>query len=119
MRFSWIVLLFPAVAFAQQTHPDIPLTPTSGVYSMKVQAPVDLDMEQICCVRADASPAEELGCVPAGPSEVVTFDVTVAATPDDDAALRCYAVDTSGLVSDYSDNAYLLDFTRPGKPVVQ
>lgn len=117
MRYLFLLfLLFPAVALAQPA--DVPLTLTGGVYPVKVQGPDDADMAKICCVRADAIPVVELGCVPAGPSAIIGMDVTVAATQDDDAEIRCYAVDTMGLVSDYSPNAGIVDFTRPGGVVL-
>jgi hypothetical protein len=105
-------------ASAQAPPDDVPLAPLGGVYPVKAQAADDSDMAEICCVRADAAPVDELGCVPAGASEIVTIEVTVVATEDNDAEIRCYAVDTTGLVSDYSPNAGIVDFTRPGIVVI-
>jgi hypothetical protein len=110
------VLAIPAVALAQPA--DIPRLPIGGVYHIKSQVGPELDIVQLCCVRSDASPVEELGCNPAAANEVVEFDVTVTATPGADAEVRCYVEDSSGLVSDYSPNAYLLDFTPPNAPLL-
>jgi hypothetical protein len=117
MRYlALISLIVPTIATAQLA--DIPLIPTGGIYQVKVQAPEDSDMAKICCVRADASPVEELGCVPAGPDAIVTVEVTLTATPNNDAEIRCYAVDTTNLESDLSPNAGIVDFTRPGAPEI-
>ena len=117
MRYLFLLfLLFPAIALAQPA--DIPRLPVGGVYHIKAQMADDEDTTEICCVRADASPVEDLGCNPAGANEVVEFDVAMTATEGSDAAIRCYAKDVTGLVSDYSENAYLVDFTRPGVVVL-
>ena len=117
MRYWILIFLFvPAVALAQPA--DIPRLPIGGVYHIKAQVGPEADVEQICCARADASPVEELGCNPANPNEIVEFDVSVTATPGADAEVRCYVVDSSGLVSDLSPNAYLLDFTKPSAPLL-
>jgi hypothetical protein len=99
-------------------RPDVPLIQTGGIYPMSCVAPSDLDMASICFVRTDVDPILELGCEPCGPGETVGLDLNVVTTTDDDAEIRCYAVDTSGLVGDYSLNSGTVDFTRPGRPHV-
>jgi hypothetical protein len=100
-------------------YPDIPLTPVSGTYAVTCAAPSDSDMAELCLVRSDASPVVELVCAPSGPSEEVRMEFELASTPNADAEIRCYARDTTGLVSDYSPNAGLVDFTPPGAPHVK
>lgn len=110
------LLLFPLVAAAQPA--DVPLTQISGTYSVKAAMPSDTDVISLCVVRVDVTPVIEYGCTPGGPMEVVTMEITVVATPNDDAEIRAYAVDSEGLVSDYSPNAGRIDFTKPGPPVL-
>lgn len=116
------VIVFGFVEFAgaqtPEPRPDVPLIATGGIYPMSCMAPSDADMAEICFVRTDITPIVELGCAPSGPSAIVPLDLNVVATVDDDAEIRCYAVDTSGLVGDYSENAGTVDFTRPGRPHV-
>jgi len=118
--FTLMILgIIEDVANAQESRPNIPLLQTGGIYPMACVAPEDNDMKEICFVRTDLPEMIELGCSSAGPNETVYLDLNVVATVDDDAEIRCYAVDTSGLVGDYSENAGLVDFTRPGRPYVQ
>jgi hypothetical protein len=138
MKFPYIVLMVLAasVAVAQTPapRPDVPLLSTGGIYPVRCMSPDDADMKEICFVRTDLPDVVELGCAPAGftrpdceveepvdglPSCIASLDLSIEATPDDDAEIRCYAVDISGLVSDYSENAGTVDFTRPGRPFVQ
>jgi hypothetical protein len=127
MKFSTFMSLYmsiclmvalPFVVSAQQSHPDIPLTPTSGVYGVTCAGPDDTDMFELCLVRSDSVPVIELACEPAGPSAEVRIEFELVSTPNDDAEIRCYARDTTGLVSDYSENAGIVDFTPPGIPHV-
>jgi hypothetical protein len=113
-----LMVALPFVVSAQQSHPDIPLTPVSGTYAITCAAPPDADMAELCLVRADAVPVIELVCAAAGPSAEVRMEFELESTPNDDAEIRCYAKDTTGLVSDYSENAGLVDFTPPGQPHV-
>jgi hypothetical protein len=117
------VLLFLVVDFAKaQTpppYPDIPLTPVSGTYAVTCAAPDDADMAELCLVRADSNPVIELTCAAAGPSAEIRMEFELESTPNDDAEIRCYAKDTTGLVSDYSPNAGIVDFTPPGVPHVK
>jgi hypothetical protein len=108
-------------AFAQTTppYPDIPLTPVSGTYAVTCAGPDDADMAELCLVRADSNPVVELVCADAGPSAEVRMEFELESTPNDDAEIRCYARDTTGLVSDYSPNAGTVDFTPPGEPHVK
>ena len=108
----------PASAQTPTPRPDLPLLATGGIYPMWCMSPPDVDMAQICFVRTDLADPVELGCVSAGPSEEVMLDLNIASTTDVDAEIRCYAVDTDGLVGDYSLNAGTVDFTRPGRPYV-
>ncbi|MBW2277969.1 MAG: hypothetical protein JRF63_10775 [Deltaproteobacteria bacterium] len=111
-------LLIAAPALAQTPHPDVPLLPSAGVFPMACHSPVDLDMAQICFIRVDVDPPLPLGCVPCGPDEGCSSDLTVPVTPNNDAEIKCYAEDTGGLVGDNSDNSGIIDFSKPGKPSV-
>lgn len=114
------VLLLASAAAAQEPCPaDVQIFRDGSVYTVRVQAPSDADMAQICLDRVDSNPVTPLGCVPAGADETVVMTATVAKTTWDDAELRAYAVDTSDLVSDYSCNAGIIDFTPPGRPHVK
>lgn len=120
--FNAIVLVGMAVVARAQTPTprlDVPLLRVSGVYKITCHSPSDADMDQLCFVRTDLADPLELGCVAAGPDVDKSLDLNVAETSGVDAEIRCYAVDTSGLVSDYSPNAGLVDFTRPGRPYVK
>jgi len=112
-----IALLFP-LAVSAQPREDITLSQVSGTYTVKAMMPDDLDVIQLCTVRVDLEPVIEYGCVDAGPSVIVSMQITVAATPGIDAVIRVYAVDVEGLMSDYSPNAGRIDFTKPGTPTL-
>ncbi len=99
-------------------RPDIPLLLVDGKGPMRCHTASDADMAQVCFVRTDQSEPVELGCITAGPDEDIIFDLEVPVTLGDDGLVRCYAVDTSGLGSDYSENAGLADFSQPGAPYV-
>ena len=111
-----IALLFSSVALAQVT--DIPLVMVSGVYTVKAQMAGDSDTSELCVVRVDLPQVIEFGCVPAAANEIVSMDIVVTVTENDDAEIRVYAVDTGGLVSEYSPNAGIIDFTRPTAPML-
>jgi hypothetical protein len=100
--------------------PDVPLDRQGSVYNFRCQPvePID-NMNQMCAVRTDQTEPVELGCVPATTLDIVDMEVTIDRTPHQDAYIRCYATDTQGNVSDYSENAGIADFTPPGKPVVK
>jgi hypothetical protein len=100
-------------------YPDIPLTPVSGTYGVTCAGPDDADMAELCLVRSDSNPVIELVCAAAGPSAEIRMEFELESTPNDDAEIRCYAKDTTGLVSDYSPNAGIVDFTPPGVPHVK
>jgi hypothetical protein len=114
-----ILFAFTATAQTPAPRPDIVLLQAGGIYPIKCVAPSDEDMAQICFVRTDLAEVVELGCTGAEALETVSLDLNIVATAGDDAEIRCYAVDASGLVGDYSENAGLVDFTRPGRPYVQ
>lgn len=106
-----------SVAMAQDPA-DVKYLPTSGVYTLRAQAPPDLDLLQICFARVYSdpnTPNEELGCVASDPNQIVSLAVEVRVTPKVDAEIRGFAYDTSGNVSDPSSNAGLIDFTPPGQ----
>ncbi len=115
----WIVLLgLPASAQTPAPHPDVPLKKVGGVYDIGCHTPLDTDLDQVCWVRTDLSAGViELGCLH-GPSPDTTYrtDISVQQTPNENADVKCYVSDTEGLVSEYSDNSGLIDFTRPGRP---
>jgi len=115
-----LLLAFTARSQTPEPPPDMPIIATAGVFpQVKCHTPVDTDLASVCWVRTDVTPIVELGCTPSlGPDMDVPMDLTVVATPGDDAELRCYVIDTSGLVSDYSPNAATVDFTKPGTPYV-
>jgi hypothetical protein len=120
--FVAMVAMTFAVLSRAQDQPDIPLPPNSesGTYTMRIQIPnqpEDAEVTEACCVRADVSPVIELGCAPGSAGDLVTFDVEVIRTPGDNGELRCYTRDPDD-VSDYSYNAYILDFTRPNTPTL-
>jgi hypothetical protein len=100
-------------------RPDIPLARQGSIYNFRCQPVEPIDkMNQICAVRTDQIEPIELGCVPSTTLDIVEIEVTIERTPDNDALVRCYATDTEGNVSDYSDNAGIADFIPPGKPYV-
>lgn len=101
-----------------QEPADVKYFPTSGVYTLRAQAPPDLDLLQICFARVYSdpnTPNEELGCVASDPNQIVSLAVEVRVTPKLDAEIRGFAYDTSGNVSDPSPNAGRIDFTPPGQ----
>jgi hypothetical protein len=115
--FSLLASLMCDAANAQTN--DVPLDQVSGTYTMCCMTPIDIDLDELCFVRTDlASGVVELGCVGAPTATKVCSDLTVAATLDVDAKIRCYVTDDSGLVSNYSPNAGTVDFTRPTAPNV-
>jgi len=131
MRFRLVgLLLFFAIAlslfwwgdlaYSQEPRPDVPLDRVAGLYPITCIAPSDLDLAEICFVRADLpDQVLELGCVPALADQAATLEVTIERTPHIDAEVRCYATDTSANLSDYSENAGTVDFTPPGRPRVK
>jgi hypothetical protein len=118
----FIIIIWAAIeAAAQEEVPVeevIVLLPSGGVFPAKFQAPPDLDVIEVCCARTDADPSVDLGCTAVTPGEVKTMEVSVPSTPGDDGELRCYARDTGENVSTYSKQAFSLDFTPPGSPVM-
>jgi hypothetical protein len=112
-------LTFAAAAAAQEPPPDIRLVRTGGVYAVNVEAPADTDLVEVCLVRADHDPVEPLGCVAAGPSEIVSLDIQVTQTTFDDAEIRAYARDDDALVSELSLNKGDIDFTPPGQAKIR
>jgi hypothetical protein len=113
-----VALLLMAQSASAQTHHDVPLLPSAGVFPVTCQSPGDMDMAQICFIRVDLEPPLALGCVPCGPDEACSKDLTVPVTTNNDAEIKCYAEDEGGLVGDNSDNSGIIDFSTPGKPVV-
>lgn len=120
---KWIllVLFFSLPAAAQE--PDVSLSKVAGVYNGGcLRAAIDTDVIEGCFVRVDLDPVIELGCtgaVSSRPSDVLEgtvyrMDFTVQQTTFDDAEIRCYLNDGE-LVSEYSVNAGLIDFTPPAK----
>lgn len=111
-----LILFISSVAKSQTPHPDVPLAKTGGVYNIGCVTPSDLDLADLCFVRSDLAEVAELGCLPSpDPDTEYRLDLSVHHTANDDAEIRCYVVDTDGNVGDLSDNAGLVDFTRPGK----
>lgn len=117
-----LILIFGITREANAQTPDPPgdvaLVPIGGLYHIGCQTPLDGDLDQMCFVRTDLPDVIELGCVDApDPNSIYYMDAPIISTPDDDAEIRCYVIDTGGLVSDYSPNAGIVDFTSPGPPV--
>ena len=110
-----LIVLTASVAVAQS---DFALQPVAGTYTVKAQMGADADTAQFCVVRVDLEPVIEYGCVPAGPSAIVSMDIEVVVTADIDAVIRGYATDGNGLTSVYSANAGRIDFTRPAAPTL-
>jgi len=121
VRLVLIVVAASAIASRSeaQAPADVQLRQGAGVYEVKVQSPTDLDLDRVCVERVDVTPAFDLGCSPAAPSEIVTISVTISRTPLDDAELRAFAYDLDGNKSEPSPNAGLVDFTPPNGPVVR
>ncbi len=120
-QVALLILLFATPTGAQETHTDVDLARSGSMYPITCQPtdPVD-KLAQICAVRTDLDGDPiELGCTPHTSSLAVTFDITVARTPFQDAEIRCYAVDSEGNVSDLSDNVGRADFTPNGRPFVR
>jgi len=116
IAFGIVALLATSasIAWAVNLRP----IPVAGVYSIRGQAPSDADMAQVCLDRVDAANTklERLSCLPASPSEIITFSITVPVTPGLDAVLRAVAIDQSGNESVYSTDTAVLDFTAPAIP---
>lgn len=107
------------VAIAQTTHPDVRLKRTGSTYPFSCQPTEPIDgMTSICAIRTDLVEPIELGCVDHATLEVATLTITVERTPFADAEIRCYAIDSEGNVSDFSDNVGFADFTPNGRPFV-
>lgn len=107
-----------ATAQTPAPYPDVPLKQVGGVYPIGCHTPLDDDLDQVCWVRVDLPDGvEELGCLH-GPTPDTAYrtDITVMTTPNIDATIKCYVSDTDSLLSDYSDNSGIIDFTAPGKP---
>jgi len=116
----WLLVASVAGAQTIAPQPDVDLTRTGSTYPITCQPtePVDKLIE-ICAVRTDlGGDPIELGCTPHTSIAAVTFEVTVSRTPFQDAEIRCYALDSEGNVSEYSDNVGLADFTPNGRPWV-
>ena len=114
--FGIVALLVTSasVAWAVNLRP----IPVAGVYTIRVQAPPEADVAQVCLDRVDANNVklERLSCLPAVSNEIVTFTVTVPVTPGTDAVLRAVAIDQSSNESAYSADTATLDFTAPSAP---
>ena len=115
-----IATLFPFVVAAQTIapYPDVPLSQVSGTYTVKAQMASDDDTAQLCVVRVDLVEIIEYGCVVAEAGEIAQMEITVVVTPDVNAEIKAYAVDSGGLSSDYSPNSGWIDFTKPGPPTL-
>ena len=108
------------MASAQETYPDIDLVRQGSTYGVGCQPVEPIDkLVQICVVRTDLENLIELGCVDHTDLSVATIVVTVDRTPHIDGQLRCYAVDSEGNLSLYSENIGIADFTPPGRPHVK
>ena len=117
------IVFMSTVAMAQTATPtpippDVLILKTGETYTVKAQMPDDADLASLCCFRVDAPNELDFGCVAAAPGSVTTMDITIPFTPEDDAEVRCTAVDTSSNSSDLSPNAAIADFTKPQPPVL-
>ncbi len=106
-------------AHAQES--DVRKVRTAGVYSVGCAlSEIDPSVVSACFVRADLVPVDELGCTSTPDADGdYHMDVTVQQTTFDDAELRCYLVDDGQLVSGYSLNQGIIDFTPPAKGIMR
>ena len=121
LALIFVLLISSSTALSQTPapQPDWPsMLLVSGTYTVRAQMGPDADTAQFCAVRVDLPDIIELGCVPASTDEIVSMQITVDVTPDDDAEIRGYAMDESGLVSPYSGNYRWIDFTAPQAPTI-
>lgn len=115
-----LILVVNARALPPVAQPDVDLTRSGSTYPITCQPTEPFDkMIQICAVRTDLDgDPVELGCVNHTTIEAASLEITVARTPFEDAEVRCYAIDSEGNISAYSDNVGIADFTPNGKPWV-
>jgi len=102
-------------------YPDVDLARQGTTYGFQCQPVEPIDkMVSMCAARTDLPDGViELGCVDATAIDAVQMTITLDRTPHVDASIRCYAVDSEGNVSDYSENIGIADFTPNGKPHVK
>lgn len=119
-----VVLLMAGSALAQTPTPlpDIPREPVGaiGTYRMKMEirtGPGQENVFEACCVRTDVDPVEELGCNPGVAGEITAWLANIPVTPGDNAEVRCYVNDPEQS-SEYTGNAYTINFTFPLLPPV-
>ncbi len=115
-----LFMVYQANAQTPAPQPDVDLKRSGSTYPFTCQPtePIDKLME-VCAVRTDLDGEPiELGCALHSTIEPVTFNITVARTPFEDAEIRCYARDSEGNESGYSGNVGRADFTPNGKPFV-
>ena len=114
------IYLQAAYAQTPAPQPDVDLARSGTAYPFRCQPVEPIDkMVQMCAARTDLEGDPiELGCVAHTTIAAVSMEVTVARTPFVDAELRCYAIDSEGNVSAYSENVGRADFTPNGRPFV-
>lgn len=116
-----IPMLFFAVPASAQCPADLMLIKVAGVYDFGIDPDGEVNLLQICCQRVDVDPVIDLSCIdatspPVDPLMGYPISITVAPTPGDDAEIRCYSEDNSGLLSVLSCNKGDIDFTAPRSP---
>ena len=114
-----VIILIATASHGQEPRPNVPLLKVGEVYNVgcEPQPPMD-DVVEACWVRTDVAEPVELGCTPAQGGTVARMDLSIAVEIDQVAEVRCYVVSSYGIPSDYSENAGLVDFRKPGRPFV-
>jgi hypothetical protein len=105
---------------AQTPRPDVPLSQEGGIYVMSCMPTEPMGhVVEACFLRVDVEPDLDLGCVPASPGTTATKHLEIPITIDQDAEIRCFMVGSNNMNSEISENAGIVNFTRPGRPFVQ
>ena len=125
MRWLYLLSAFLALPALAQESGDITYHPVQrrGDYQVRVLAASEgTPTARICLKRVDAEPPTLLACAAATPSQVITFNISVPVTPNNDAEIRAFAYDhiddLVAMESEPSENAGILIFTPPGRPKV-
>lgn len=115
-----LILVRIATAQTPTPRPNVPLLQTGGIFNAGCQpvAPYDT-VVQACWVRTDTTEPVELGCVDSVGGAEARMDLNMVVNIGEVAEIRCYVVSDQGVPSDYSENAGIVDFTRPGRPYVK
>jgi len=112
-----IAALLVVVAIATHAGEVTPLESVGGFYEVGCTTPDDNDLARVCFTRSDLrNGAFRPACMPATePGARYEMKIVVPPTPGDDAEVRCYVVDSSGILGPQSDDAGVINFEPPGK----